>query len=135
MIAFCQKLPHATRDIKWGNDLVFSVARKMFACFDAHGGTSISFKTTPENFRMLTRTPGIMPAPYAARFHWVMVKDLRELPIDGLKELVRESYEIVRDKLPAKVRRQLDGESNDPRKVRRPNIKPSRVRKGSRKRR
>lgn len=57
-IALCQKLPHATRDIKWKKDLVFCVGGKMFACFNAEGGPGVSFKTTPAEFSRLTQIAG-----------------------------------------------------------------------------
>jgi predicted DNA-binding protein (MmcQ/YjbR family) len=108
-IALCEKLPHATRDIKWKKDLVFSVGAKMFACFDVDGGQGVSFKTTPENFARLTRSPGVVPAPYAARFHWVFVQRDDALPHDAVGELLRESYRIVFEGLPAGLRTKLAG--------------------------
>jgi predicted DNA-binding protein (MmcQ/YjbR family) len=134
MLAFCRKLPHVTEDVKWGNDLVFSIGKKMFACFDFRGGPSLGFKATPENFTILTRTPGIIPAPYAARFHWVMVHDLRKLPLSALKELVSESYQLVSEKLPARMRRTL-GLSDATESQRTPKATRSRPRPRSSKRR
>lgn len=104
---FCRSLPHVTEDIKWGADLVFSVGGKMFAAFDAKGGPGYGFKTTPETFVMLTKQDGIIPAPYAARFHWVSVVDPKVLPQAAAKELISESYHLVAAKLPGKVRRKL----------------------------
>jgi predicted DNA-binding protein (MmcQ/YjbR family) len=110
LLTLCRRLPGATEDIKWGNDLVFSVGGKMFACLEAGGGDSVSFKTTPENFAMLTRNPGIVPAPYAARFHWVLVKESKALPDGALRELVVQAHTIVAECLPAKKRRLIFGE-------------------------
>jgi predicted DNA-binding protein (MmcQ/YjbR family) len=107
LIAYCRSLPHATEDIKWGKDLVFSVGGKMFAVFDAEEKKQFSFKATPENFDLLTQTEGVIPAPYAARFHWVAITRADALPHDMLKVLMCESYHLVADKLPAKVRKQL----------------------------
>ncbi len=107
MLKFCRSLPHATEDVKWKKDLIFSVGEKMFAGFDVRGGDAIGFNTTPETFETLTQQEGIVPAPYAARFHWVSVADMEELPLSMLKDLVRESYNLVAAKLPAKVRRKL----------------------------
>ena len=66
------KLPGVTEDIKWGNDLCFLVAGKMFAVVGL-GNTplTISFKTTEEKFAELTSRPQIIPAPYLAKHHWV----------------------------------------------------------------
>ena len=113
-IAQCEKLPHATHDIKWKKDLVYSVGQKMFACFNAEGGPGVSFKTTPANFAQLTQTPGVIPAPYAARFHWVYVQRDDALPAAAVCELLRESYRLVFDGLPAKVRAALTGTKPKP---------------------
>lgn len=127
-IALCEGLPHATRDIKWKKDLVFSVGAKMFACFDVEGGPGVSFKTTPAEFARLTRTPGVVPAPYAARFHWVLVQRNDALPADAVCDLIRESRRIVLDALPARLRTALAGNAK-------PQAKTSARRKVTRKNR
>ena len=108
LIQFCRSLPHATEDVKWGVNLVFSIGGKMFAAFDTVPTGQFSFKATPEMFASLTRKPGMMPAPYAARFHWVAVIDPMALPHDLARELVRESYQLVAEKLPARMRKKLE---------------------------
>jgi predicted DNA-binding protein (MmcQ/YjbR family) len=107
LVAFCRNLPHATEDIKWGNDLCFSIGGKMFAAFDKNNLDQVGFKTTPATFAMLTKQAGIIPAPYAARFHWVSLRDPQALPQEALKALIEESYELVAAKLPRKVRKQF----------------------------
>jgi predicted DNA-binding protein (MmcQ/YjbR family) len=107
LAAYCRKLPHATEDIKWGKDLVFSIGGKMFACFDNENFLQFSFKTTPDNFERLTKLDGIIPAPYVARYHWVAINKANALPADVVKELLRASYDLVADKLPSRVRKQL----------------------------
>jgi predicted DNA-binding protein (MmcQ/YjbR family) len=107
LLAFCRNLPHATEDIKWGKDLCFSIGGKMFAVFDMDHLDHVGFKTTPATFAMLTKQAGIIPAPYAARFHWVAVRDPKALPRQALKELIEESYNMVAAKLPRKVREKL----------------------------
>ena len=107
MIAFCARLPHATQDIKCGADLVYSVGGKMFAVFNPEDPAQVSFKTTPEMFAILTSKDGVIPAPYAARFHWVLVRKKGALPAPALRELLSESYRLVALKLPAGVRKKL----------------------------
>jgi predicted DNA-binding protein (MmcQ/YjbR family) len=108
---FCRKLPHVTEDVKWGNDLVFSIGGKMFAVFDRSGGGRFSVKTTPGSFAVLTTRPGINPAPYVARYHWISLEGPDVLPTKEVEELIRESYHLVSLGLPARVRRQLAGEA------------------------
>ena len=110
LLAYCRSLPHATEDIKWGNDLVFSVGGKMFAGFgkDAKDAT-FGCKVPEEDFAALTSIDGIKPAAYAARFHWIDVADPNVLPENEAIALLRGSYELVKEKLPAKTQRAIDG--------------------------
>ena len=70
LVEFCRGLPRATEDIKWGDDLIFSIGGKTFAGFDADGGKPFAFKCSDDDFDRLAAIPGIRPAPYAARFSW-----------------------------------------------------------------
>lgn len=98
--------PGVEVDIKWGNDLVFSVGGKMFCACAADDSSGISFKVEPERFLELTDRAGIVPAPYLAHAHWVMLTERKALPQAELKGLIRRAYELVRAKLPK--RRQLE---------------------------
>ena len=106
---FCLSLPHATERVQWGNDLLFCIGSKMFAVagLDAKYPTKLSFKCTPERFNELVERHGIIPAPYVARYHWVSLTDLNALSQRELKDLLGTAYQLVRDKLPRKVREQL----------------------------
>lgn len=101
---FCLSFPGATEDIKWQKDLCFCVGAKMFCVTDADGSGYVSFKCTPENFAELTELDGIIPAPYAARYHWVAVERAAVLPLDQQKSLIAESYRLVFEKLPKRIR-------------------------------
>jgi predicted DNA-binding protein (MmcQ/YjbR family) len=105
---FCIALAGVTEDVKWGNDLCFSVGNKMFAVTgvgDGDGG--ISVKTTPELFAELTERPGIRPAHYVARYHWITVEDPQAVTDDELRQLISESYHLVFDKLPARIKKTI----------------------------
>jgi predicted DNA-binding protein (MmcQ/YjbR family) len=107
--SYCLSLPRATEDIKWGHDLCFLIAGKMFAVAsleksDAH---CVSFKCTPERFAELTEMDGIIPAPYMARNHWVTLERFSALRDAEIKEFVRDSYQMVLEKLPKKTRDSL----------------------------
>ena len=109
LLAFCRSLPHCTEDVKWGNDLVFSVGAKMFACLTNDGkDATFGCKVAEEDFAALTSIEGILPAPYAARFHWISVEDPKVLPEVEAIELLRGSYELVKAKLPKTLQRKLD---------------------------
>jgi len=105
---YCLSFPHATEDIQWGDDLLFRIAGKIYAGtgLSPPAAHRLSFKCTPEKFGELIEREGITPAAYTARYHWVSAEfDALEEP--ELKELIKQSYEMVLSKLPKKARLQL----------------------------
>ena len=105
---FCLAFPGATEDIKWGNDLCFNVGGKMFTVTAADSSDAgVSLKTTPDRFAELTERQGIIPAHYVARYHWITIEDLDAVTPAELKELISESYRMVFDKLPAKIKKTI----------------------------
>jgi len=108
--SYCLSFPHATENVQWGNDLVFKIAGKMFAVIVLEGPAKyvMSFKCTEERFAELIEEDGIDPAPYSARYHWVALERFGVLSERELKALLRNSYDLVRAKLPKKLRLQLD---------------------------
>lgn len=106
LATLCLSLPGATRDVKWQDQEVFSVGAKMFCIRHLHWQTSpaLAFKVSPERFLELTDQAGIRPAPYLARYHWVSLSDTGVVPADVLESLIRQSYCLVRAKLPKTLR-------------------------------
>lgn len=103
---FCRNLPGVTEDVKWDNDLVFSVGGKMFAVFGLPDLEPIGFKVDSAVFPVLTQQPGIVPAPYMAKHSWINVtRDA--MPDDALEELLRTSHALVAQKLSKKMRASL----------------------------
>ena len=97
----CRSLPDVTEDVKWGSDLCFSVAKKMFVVVNLEPPHQIGFKCTPETFGELIERPGIIPAPYMARNMWVQEQELGEaLERRELEALIKTAYELVVAKLP-----------------------------------
>ena len=107
---FCLSLPHVTEDVQWESDLLFRIGNKMFAvlALDAASDHRMSFKCTPEVFAELTEREGIVPAPYVARYHWVALERFDALSERELKELLRNAYRLILEKLPRKSRAQLE---------------------------
>jgi predicted DNA-binding protein (MmcQ/YjbR family) len=98
---YCLSLPDATENIQWGADLVFKVGGKMFTVASTEpGDTKVSFKCTPEEFAELVEQDGIKPADYVARYHWVTLLRWDALPDREIRRLVKDSYEMVKAKLP-----------------------------------
>jgi predicted DNA-binding protein (MmcQ/YjbR family) len=67
----------------------------------------MSFKCTPEDFAELTERPGIVPAPYCARMHWIALETEAALPRAEIQRLVRIGYDRVFAKLPKKTQAAL----------------------------
>jgi predicted DNA-binding protein (MmcQ/YjbR family) len=107
--AHCMALPHTTEEILWGDDLVFKIGGKMYAVVVLAAGHKVvmSFKCTPEVFAELIERPGIIPAPYSARMHWVALERENALPRAEIKRRISESYELVFAKLPKKRQTEL----------------------------
>jgi predicted DNA-binding protein (MmcQ/YjbR family) len=102
---FCLNLPGAREDIKWGGVRVFSVAQtKMFALFhlDSHDG--LAFKVDADLFLGYCDRPGIRPAPYLARAHWISMAAPYPLSDAELKELLTRSHQLVVGKLPKRLK-------------------------------
>ena len=107
--AHCLSFPYATENVQWGNDLVFKIAGKMFAVMALEGPVKylMSFKCTEEKFNELIEREGVDPAPYMARNKWVAIERFDVLSDKELKALLRNSYDLVLEKMPKKVRQQL----------------------------
>jgi predicted DNA-binding protein (MmcQ/YjbR family) len=102
---YCMSLPHTSETVQWGDDLVFKIGGKMYAvtCLEP-AKVWLSFKCTPEDFADLTERPGIIPAPYMARAQWVGLESPDAIPSAELKKLLRNAYDLIFARLPAKTR-------------------------------
>jgi predicted DNA-binding protein (MmcQ/YjbR family) len=94
--ARCRRFPGATQ-VRSGppsNILVYAVGGKTFAYFKTSEPERwrFSLRVTPGRFLELTDMPGVKPARYMGRFHWVTIVDVRTFPPDYLVELVEASY-------------------------------------------
>ena len=93
----CAALPGALATLlpAPSNVLSYSVGGKTFAYFKTSDPEKwrFSIRTTPERFLELTGTPGMKPARYMGRFHWVTIVHVRSVPPDYLQELIAWSYQ------------------------------------------
>ena len=112
----CLSLPHTTEDIQWESDLLFRVAKKIYCVvpLEPHVPVKLSCKCTPEKFAELVEIDGIIPAPYMARNHWVAFVDMNALRQNEIRELIRNSYYLVVEKLPKKLQAELRESRSQP---------------------
>lgn len=105
----CEAFTGVTTDIKWENHLCFNVGGKMFMITAPDEvPVNASFKASDEDFEQLTEREGFIPAPYLARYKWVKVDDISRFTAAEWKQYARQAYQMVYDKLPAKVRREIE---------------------------
>jgi len=104
----CMSFPHSTEQIQWGYDLVFKIAGKMFAITPLEPApVFLTIKADDESFAELTERPAIIPAPYLARAKWVALERADAVSPAELASLLRNSYDLVVARLPAKTRAAL----------------------------
>lgn len=104
----CRQMPGVTEDIKWEHDLVFSIGGKMFCAVELEQSpTTASFKVKDEEFEEMCNWPGFKPAPYAAKHKWVWIEDINKMKKADWKKYLQQSYDLVKNKLPTKLKKQL----------------------------
>ena len=94
------QLPGVREERKWGSNRVFSIAgNKMIAILDFMGD-GLAFKVDQYLFLGFTDRPGIRPAPYLARAHWISMAAPYPLADEELQALLRRSHQLVVGRLP-----------------------------------
>jgi predicted DNA-binding protein (MmcQ/YjbR family) len=93
----CRRFPCAT-ETRYGapsNWLVYAVGGKKFAYFKTSDPERWRFSTrvSPDRFIELTDVPGVKPARWRGRFHWVTIVNVNSFPASYLTELVDWSYQ------------------------------------------
>jgi len=91
--------------------LVFKVAGKMFCLTDLVDDFAVALKNDPEkNMELRERFPAVRPGYHMNKQHWNTVLIDSSISDIMLKQLIDESYRIIVNKLPQKVREELQNE-------------------------
>jgi predicted DNA-binding protein (MmcQ/YjbR family) len=96
---YCLSFPQASEKLQWDDALCFKVNGKMFAVVGLDR-VRLTFKCSPVVFADLIEREDIRPSPYLGRYNWVMLERLDALRNDELRDLIRQSYEMVAAKAP-----------------------------------
>jgi predicted DNA-binding protein (MmcQ/YjbR family) len=104
--AYCASLPGTTEEIKWDH-LTFCVAGKLYIITGFEDDAPLTFKIPPEEFDELTARDGIIQAPHMAKGQWVCITRRGVLRREEWEHYLRQSYDMVKAKLPKKVRESL----------------------------
>lgn len=93
------------------NILTYKVGDKTFAYFKTSEPERwrFSFRATPDRFLELTGMPGVKPARFMGRFHWVTVVQVARFQEDYLRELVQWSYDKALSQLSKAKQRAVSG--------------------------
>jgi predicted DNA-binding protein (MmcQ/YjbR family) len=93
---FCRSLHGANERLLAdpANILVYSIGEKNFAYFKTSQPEKwrFSIKVSPDRFIELTGVPGVKPARYRGRYHWITIVEVGNFPAGYLRELVAWSY-------------------------------------------
>jgi predicted DNA-binding protein (MmcQ/YjbR family) len=110
---YCLSFPDATENLQWGDDLCFKIRGKIFFIVGLDN-PRMCFKCTPETFAELIEREDVRPAPYVGRYKWVMADRLDAICGEELRDLIRQSYDMVAAKAPklkSRPRRKNSGTS------------------------
>lgn len=90
--------------------LVFKVMGKMFALVSLENPVSVNLKCDPEYaLELRTQYPGVVrPGFHMNKTHWNTVSLIDNLSGDKIAELITHSYDMVVQKLPKKVKAELE---------------------------
>lgn len=106
---YCLSMDGVAEVVQFEEHLAFQVAGKTFAVvhLEPGAGNFLTVKATPQEYADLIELPGVVPAPYAARNHWVGVETEDVLPAVEMKRLIGRSYAIIVATLPKKTQAKL----------------------------
>lgn len=111
----CERFPGVTQDLKWGHHVCFNVGGKMFLMTTPDEvPQNASFKASDDDFETLSARRGFVASPYLARYNWVKLDDINRLTKKEWEKYIRLSYELVYERLPAKLKKEIDPGSAKP---------------------
>ncbi|MBN1170623.1 MAG: DUF1731 domain-containing protein [Micromonosporaceae bacterium] len=106
LLEYCERLAGSQVTFPFGpTPLVFKVGGKMFALFNGADPKadprSVSLKCDPEYARVLVKAhPEITPGYHMNKRHWITVDLTAGLPVELIKDLLIDSYDLVVSTLP-----------------------------------
>lgn len=103
----CLAFPGATEQLQWEHHLLYKVGGKMFCISDLDEPGRVGFKVPDEDFETMTESARFISAPHLVRAKWVIVAQPETLKMRDWQNLLAQSYELVKAKLPKKIRMNL----------------------------
>ncbi len=95
--AYCLTKPGAEETFPFGADtLVFKVMGKMFALTNVETFEGVNLKVDPEyGAELRERYEFVIPAYHMNKKHWITVQVRTGVPVQLLKQLIDDSYNLV----------------------------------------
>ena len=91
------------------NTLIFKVMGKMFALCNMMKFEFCNLKCNPEKaMELREKFPEVTPAWHMSKKHWNSVNFNGELNDNQMKEWISDSYNLVIDKMPKKLKEELE---------------------------
>lgn len=110
--------PHSTEEIPFGPEhLVYKISgERLFAIFSPEEVPArLNLKCDPDRaLDLRDRYEAIQPGYHMNKRHWNTVVLDGSVPRSLLHEMIRESWDLVYQKLPARVRKSLEAEDRSP---------------------
>jgi predicted DNA-binding protein (MmcQ/YjbR family) len=104
----CLELQGVEESIKWEHNLCFTVGKKLFLIINPDNyPIDGSFKTSKDALEFFLEKEGFSPAPYLARYDWIYFDQLSRFRIDEWDLHIKKSYELVFEKLPTKLKKEI----------------------------
>ncbi|BDD11878.1 hypothetical protein FUAX_43100 (plasmid) [Fulvitalea axinellae] len=106
----CLSLPGTTEDLPFDEStLAFKVMGKIFAITDIDNFEYVNLKCDPETaLELRDRYEAIKAGYHMNKKHWNSVYFSSDANDSSIKEWTMESYRLVKEKLPAGIRKQLE---------------------------
>lgn len=108
---YCLSKPGAEETFPFGEQtMVFKVGNKAFLLASLDDGNSFNAKCDPDRaIELREEHDEITPGFHMNKKHWNTVSMKGRLGAKLLKELIDHSYELVFNKLPVKMRQEIEG--------------------------
>lgn len=106
---YCLAFAHVSEELPFGPDtLVFKVGGKIFLLTNLDHYTGFNVKANPED-AILQREQydGINPGFHMNKKHWNTISIPSDVPISKMKELIKNSYDLVYNGLSKKIKTSL----------------------------
>lgn len=109
---WCVDMPAATVDNTFGEETnVYRVGNKIFAMVNIGGDEFVTLKTPPEDGVVLrAQYKAVRTGYYMNKRHWITIDLVSEVPMEEVRDLITESYQLVLGSLSKALRGAINAE-------------------------